>query len=380
MQDYVAFMSMQSDTIGPRLKVARERSGLTQQQLADALSLRHRQTIASIEAGDRRLSAGEMIGAMQVLGVDLDYLTDPFRLVGEGQFSFRTTGVVERRVLDQFEERAGRWIALYRELSREAGDLPRWLGYKLNLNPDSSFEDAQAAGEAATDLWALGPRPADRLRSVMENRLHVLVLFVDTPPGVSGAASRVPGVNCALVNREESEGGRNFDLAHELFHLLTWDALPPERTATVDSSRRGKRWRVEKLADNFAAALLMPAETLRRAWEATSAVGDVAERLNAVAREMRVSAPACKWRLRNLQLLSRADVKAIDGGLLAARGRQACRGREVPLFSGQFLGRIALALDAGRLSVRRAAKLLGVSMTELAQALQAYGHQTYFEA
>ena len=107
-------MSMQSDTIGPRLKAARERSGLTQQQLADALGLRHRQTIASIEAGDRRLSAGEMIGAMQVLGVDLDYLTDPFRLVGEGQFSFRTTGVVEQRVLDQFEEQAGRWIALYR--------------------------------------------------------------------------------------------------------------------------------------------------------------------------------------------------------------------------------------------------------------------------
>lgn len=214
----------------------------------------------------------------------------------------------------------------------------------------------------------------------MEDRLHVLVLYVDTPPGISGAASRVPGVNCALVNREESEGRRNFDLAHELFHLLTWDALPPERTATVDASRRGKRWRVERLADNFAGALLMPAETLERAWEATSAVGDVAERLNAVAREMRVSAPACKWRLRNVGLLSRTYVEATDGGLLATRGRQACRDREVPLFSGQFLGRIALALDAGRLSVRRAIKLLGVSMTELAQALQAYGHKTYFEA
>lgn len=324
------------------------------------------------------MSAQEMIGAMQVLGVDLDYLTDPFRLVGEGQFSFRTTGVVEQRVLDRFEEQAGRWIALYRELSREAGDPPRWLGYKLNLNTHSTFEDAQAAGEAAADLWGLGPRPADRLRSVMENRLHVLVLYVDTPLGISGAASRVPGLNCALVNREESEGRRNFDLAHELFHLLTWDALPPERTATVDASRRGKRWRVEKLADNFAAALLMPTEALKRAWEATSAVGDCAERLNEVAREMRVSAPACKWRLRNVGLLSRTE--AVDDGLLATRGRQACRDPEVPLFSGQFLGQIALALDAGRLSVKRAAKLLGVSMTELGQILQACGHRTYFDA
>ena len=197
---------MEADTrIGLRLRAARERSRLTQQQLADALGLKHRQIIASIEAGDRRLSARELIRAMQVIGVDLDYLTDPFLLVGEGQFSFRTTGTVEQRVLDQFEEQAGRWIALYRELSREAGDPPRWLGYKLNLRPHSSFEDAQAAGEAAADVWELGPRPADRLRSAMEDRLHILVLYVDTPPGISGAASRVPGLNCALVNRRVSQ-------------------------------------------------------------------------------------------------------------------------------------------------------------------------------
>ena len=366
--------------IGRRLRAAREHSGLTQQQLADAMGLRHRQTIAGIEAGDRRLKAREMIRAMQVLGVDLDYLTDPYRLVGEGQFCFRTTGAVDQRVLDRFEEQAGRWIALYRELSREAGDPPRWLGYKLNLNPHSSFEDAQAAGEAAADLWELGSRPADHLRSAMEERLHILVLYVDTPSGISGAASRVPGLNCALVNREESEGRRNFDLAHELFHLLTWDTLPPERTAPVDASRRGKRWRVEKLAENFAAALLMPAEELRRTWEATSAVGDVHERLNAVAGEMGVSAPACKWRLRNMGLLSRTEVEAIDDGILAAKDRQACRVPGVPLFSGQFLGQVALALDAGRLSVQRGAKLLGVSVTGLAQILQVYGHKTYFEA
>ncbi len=371
---------MQSGVIGLRLKAARERSGLTQQELADALGLRHRQTIASIEAGDRRLSAREMIGAMRILGVDLDYLTDPFRLVGEGQFAFRTNGAVEQRVLDRFEEQAGRWIALYRELSREAGDPPRWLGYKLNLNPHSTFEDAQAAGEAAADLWKLGSRPADHLRSVMEDRLHILVLYVDTPPGISGAASRVPGLNCALVNRDESEGRRNFDLAHELFHLLTWDALPPERTASVDASRRGKRWRVEKLADNFAGALLMPAEELRGTWENTSGVREVRARVTDVAGEMGVSSLACRWRLQNLGLLSRTDVEAIDDGLWGEQRRPACRTLEAPHFSRQFVGQVGSALDAGRLSFQRGAKLLGVSMTGLAQILQAYGHKTYFEA
>ena len=366
--------------IGRRLRAAREHSGLTQQQLAEALGLQHRQTIASIEAGDRRLKAREMIRAMQVLGVDLDYLTDPYRLVGEGQFCFRTTGTVKQRVLDQFEEQAGRWIALYRELSREAGDPPRWLGSKLNLNPHSSFEDAQAVGEAAADVWELGPRPADRLRSAMEDRLHILVLYVDTPSGISGAASRVPGLNCALVNREESEGRRNFDLAHELFHLLTWDALPPERTATVDASRRGKRWRVEKLAENFAAALLMPEMAVKSAWVGSADVGDSHRRLNGIAGEMGVSAQACKWRLFNLGVLSRSEVDSIDDGLLGVRPGSACRAAESLPFSRHFIAVVASALVSGRLSVKRAANLLAVSITRLGRLLRDHGHETYFEA
>ena len=292
----------QSRRIGRRLKDARERLGLTQQQFAEALRLRHRQTIASIEAGQRRVSARELIQAMQVLGVDLDYFTDPFLLVGEGQFSFRTNGDVEQGVLDRFEQQVGRWIAMYRELSREQGHPPRWLGYKLNLSSHSSLEDAQAAGEAAVDLWALGPRPAERLRSAMEERLGILVLQVDAPAGVSGAASRVRELSCAFVNRQESEGRRNFDLAHELFHLLTWDALPPARTAATDATRRGKQWRVEKLAENFAAALLMPEEIVRCHWESRAPLANLHDRINKVAAHLKVSALACKWRLYNLGL------------------------------------------------------------------------------
>ena len=366
--------------IGSRLKVARERSRLTQQQLADAMGLRHRQTVASIESGERRLSAPELIRIMPVLGVDLDYFTDPFRLVGEGQFSFRTSAGVEPQVLDRFEQRAGRWIAMHRELSREQGHPPRWLGYKLNLSADSSFEDAQAAGEAAVEAWGLGPRPAERLRSVMEDRLHVLVLHVDMPPGVSGAASRVPGLNCALINRQESAGRRNFDLAHELFHLLTWDALPPERTTVVNQSARGKQWRVEKLAENFAAALLMPAPALKPAWDSEADAGDMHDRINKVARQFRVSSQACKWRLFNLDLLPRSELDGVDDWRLSGNGSARCGGQERPLFSASFVERLRVALDGGRLSVKRAAALLGVSVTLLAEILHAYGHETYFEA
>ena len=260
--------------IGLRLKAARDRAGLTQQQLADALGLKHRQIVARIEAGQRSLSAQEFIRVMELLGVDLDYFTDAFRLVGEGEFSFRTRPHVSRSVVDEFERRAGRWIAMYRELSIEQGRRPRWLGYKLELGRRSSLEDAAAAGEAVASRLGLGNPPADGLRSVMEDRLGILVLDIDAPPGVSGAASRIQGLSCVLVNRREPEGRRNFDLAHELFHLLTWDAMPPQRRESVEVPRRGKGWRVERLAENFAAALLMPAAIVQKHWDSTSAKTD----------------------------------------------------------------------------------------------------------
>lgn len=73
-----------------RFKYAREKRGLTQARLANKLGL-DRQTVAAIEAGQRKLSAEELVRAAQVLDVDLYYFTDRFRLVGEGRFTWRTS-------------------------------------------------------------------------------------------------------------------------------------------------------------------------------------------------------------------------------------------------------------------------------------------------
>ena len=95
---------------------------------------------------------------------------------------------------------------------------------------------------------------------------------------------------------------------------------------------------------------------------------------------MGVSSLACKWRLHNLGLLSKADVEAIDDGLLGAKRGLDCWPGEIRPFSQGFMRRVASALDAGQLSVKRAAKLLGVSVTRLTRILRAYGHETYCEA
>ncbi len=370
----------QSLRIGLRLKAARERAGLTQQGLAAKLGLEHRQTVASIEGGERRLTAEELLRVVDVLGADLDYFTDSFRLVGEGRFSFRAGPDVAASVLDQFEDRAGCWIATYRELSVQQGDKPQWLEPKLALTPRSTFEEAQAAAQAMVEHWRLGERPAESLQTAMEDHLHALVLHVDGPVGISGAASQVPGLNSVLVNRLEPEGRRNYDLAHELFHLLTWDAMPPERVEAADVPRGGKGKRVEQLADNFAAALLMPEPTMRIRWKERDPTADLHGWLNDTAEDLRVSALACKWRMHNLGYLSKADLTDIDDKLLVADGRAADAHPPLRLFSERFVRRIAAALDAGRLSAKRAASLLALSLGELAALLLDYGVEPSFEA
>lgn len=250
--------------IAARLRAARKRAGLTQYQLAGGLGLSHRQNVTRIEDGQRSLTAEQLILAMDLLGVDLDYFIDPFRLEGEGEFTFRTGPEVASAAVDEFESRAGRWIAMYRELSREHERKPRWLEPKLALTRHSSLEDAGNAGEAFSERMGLGDCPAAALRSALEDRLDILVLEVDAPPGIVSAAVRAQGIKCVLVNRHEPEGQRNYGMAHGLFRLLTWDAIPPDRVESVRVPRRGRGWLVARLAESFATALLMPRRLLRR--------------------------------------------------------------------------------------------------------------------
>lgn len=59
--------------IGLRLKLARERAGLSQAQVAKLLNL-HRPTISEIEAGRRRISADEITELAEVYDIEVSWL------------------------------------------------------------------------------------------------------------------------------------------------------------------------------------------------------------------------------------------------------------------------------------------------------------------
>ncbi len=316
------------------------------------------------------MSAEELIRAMQALGAPLDYFTDPFLLAGEGRFNWRQSGVRTETLLD-YERGAGKFIAAFRTLGSEVGHAAPLLRHSLSLTRQSRFEDAAAAGERFAAEYQLGNVPASRLAEVMERELGILVLMVDPIEGISGAACRLPDLDVVLINRREVPGRRHFDLAHELFHMLTWDAMPP---AHIEDSQVS-RGRVEQLADSFAGALLMPERIIDRLgeWPALREEGLVAA-LNAAADELRVTSSALRWRLVALGRLDKAVSRTIPEERLRHNGR-AQRPKEAlpPLFSKSFVEVVARAIDEGRISVRKAAEILGLSIDDLAEIFTVHG-------
>ena len=361
---------MSTQLIGKRIRALREERNLSQENLAEVFGFNDRQTVSAIETGTRRVTADELVLAVERLGAPLEYFTDPFLLAGEGRFSWRQTDLGAEE-LDAYEHRAGRWVAAFRTLAPQVGrDVPL-MRRALSLRRNSRFEDAMRAGERFVREFDLGDVPALRLAEVMECELGILVLMVDAHRGISGAACRLPELDSVLIARHEVEGRRHFDLAHELFHVLTWDAMPPEHwEEAVDSGGN----RVEQLANNFAAALLMPADSVARFGDWASH-GDEAliARLNAAADELHVTSSALRWRLVALRALSLARARALPDVALRHNGREDVDNVRPALFSRPFMEVIGLAIEQGLVSVRRAAGLLDLTVEGLTDVFAAHG-------
>lgn len=359
---------MTNPLIGLRLKALRDERDLSQEVVAEILGITDRQTISYIESGERQARPEELVTLIDRFNLDDDYFTDPFRLVGEGAFNWRQLDCSPAG-LSAYQQRAGRWLAAYRFLS-SIDDRPGPPERRsLRLWERSTFEQAMAEGERITVTYNMGDVPARRLPQVMEEDFGILVLMVDMEEGISGAACRLPELDAVLVNRNENRRRRNFDLAHEFFHILTWDRMPPKEVERASMKGGG---RVELLANNFAAALLMPQRLLERFGEWRN-LGNVerAARLRAVADHFQVSTQSLHWRLVALRLLS-TTARYLEVVPSEPLDLDECP----PLFSRNFVRTIAEAIDRGRLSAGKAVRLFEQSRDDLRKLFTAHGVPT----
>jgi len=147
--------------------------------------------------------------------------------------------------------------------------------------------------------------------------------------------------------------------------------MPPERSEAIRETGGN---RVEQLANNFAAAVLMPASTLEQTGGWASLTGeDLIAQLNAVADKLRVTSSALRWRLASLGELKPAVARSLPEDALLNNGHKVVNGTTPALFSRRFVEVLALAIEAGYVSVRKMASLLGIAIDDMADLFATNG-------
>jgi Zn-dependent peptidase ImmA (M78 family)/transcriptional regulator with XRE-family HTH domain len=359
MSDALEFARM----IGERVCHARLAANLSQAELAEKLGFNDRQTVSTIESGKRAVSAEELVKLAGVLGQPLDFFTDPYVVTEKQAFSYRANPGAAKAV-PAFEEQVTRLIATQRRFRELLGETRSPIQAQISsLTKQSPLDFACFLGEKTARAWNLGEVPAVNLRAAIERELAATILYVDAPDSISGVACRMADGDFIFINRNEALSRQNFDLGHELFHLLTWEKMPPERLDLP-----GTRTPVERLADSFTAGLLMPAQAIKARWAKRVATTPLATWLRLNAAELRVSPVALYWRAVNLDLIAKETMNA---KALAGVAEAAAESRP-NLYSADFVARLHKVLDRGYVSVRKAAALLDCSVDDLKSLFAAY--------
>lgn len=250
-----------------------------------------------------------------------------------------------------------RW---YRNLEEWCDDRRPSLLPECTDDPNRfTWPDAHRLATQVRKALDLGQQPASSLLSVLENACGVRVFHFEFEPTGTAACTRSDQMGMAiLLNAKNKRWRRNYDLAHELFHLLTWKAFRSSSGASVASDRE------EQFADAFASSLLIPDEPLRDAVAASSKSGGSLKHIEIfdIARQFDVSYEALLWRMHNVFRRTREDTERDIKVCHALRDTAETReDTKPPCLPERYRSLAIRALQAGELSIGRAAEYLGLS-------------------
>ncbi|MCE7888260.1 MAG: ImmA/IrrE family metallo-endopeptidase [Sorangiineae bacterium PRO1] len=345
--------------IGERLRFAREKRGLTLNQVAD-LSAIGSSSLSDFENDKRQPKLAQLQALAKLYGRSEAFFFQEGTLPAEQVlWRQRPVGDVASAIESQFVQLCEQYHNL--ELwcaERVAADLP------VSTTPAESFtySTAEELAHRVRKALNLGDCPARALRSVLEESCGVKIFHLSVEPTGTAACSRSDAYGMAvLLNTNNRRWRRNFDLAHELFHLLTWQAFRGQSDATAPPLE-------EKLADAFASALVLPTDAVQAAVEEKRQAAGKLNRsaLFDIAREFDVSVEALLWKLKKVynrtEEATRADIEACKQ--LAKTYETRKEEQPPPIRPERFNALVLKALQRGELSTGRAAEYLGISRRE----------------
>jgi hypothetical protein len=179
-------------------------------------------------------------------------------------------------------------------------DVVRRLRANVPLRPLTLGDAYTVAEHQATTALALAgiTAPHVTLDWILDlPRTEVQVEPRHAMNGLSGSTTFLHGRYLILVNKNDAHARRRFTLAHEWKHLLDYTTSNVIYRNLGHGNLRLRDRQVERVADHFAACLLMPRMWVKRAW--TNGIQDMAS----LAGLFMVSEDAIRVRLTYLGLL-----------------------------------------------------------------------------
>lgn len=277
--------------IPERIKEAREARGLPADIFAEHIGVT-RQAVAQFETGQSSPSGETMSKIIATTGQPLSFFTNfPVRPGELRSPFFRSLKRMElhhrRRIVRRMQWAGDVTSLLERFIELPTVDFP---SFEFDFQSSDS-NDIERAADQLREHWGLGRGPIRGLAQIMELRGVIIVREPVNCQDMDAVSCWIGGRPIVLLADEISSGPRDlFNLAHELGHL----ALHPD--VEVDSSNLDM---IEKQANRFASAFLLPQDTFSR-----EVLGSSIAYFKTLKKRWGVAIAAMAYRCRDLGILS----------------------------------------------------------------------------
>jgi Zn-dependent peptidase ImmA (M78 family)/DNA-binding XRE family transcriptional regulator len=360
--------------IGERIKNERERLGMKLQELAKEIGFKNYQTLSAIEKCERQVKVSELDKISKALGLTVSYLLGEEKERGE-KVLWRKC--VNKTLCKKYENMLIGFCRNYEKLANLIGHkYEKFIPPRpAELQKDrfvNDYEFAEKLAERYLKNLDLGRYPGNNLIDALQEK-NILIFCYDL--GEFGSAASLVGDFGAaiLLNKNDKPWRRTFDIAHEFFHLITWDVYPPE--AVYDDEKKGKS-EPEKYADAFASSLLLPKKSLFDEVEKYEKEEFGLIDFITIATKFKISLQFMTWRLQNLGIFSEKDMEEIRNHPKISQLNKLMRAKEpdIPELPEIYITQALKTYQRGRISKLKLAEYLNVKYGEMEALLNRYSY------
>jgi|LQYC01.1.fsa_nt_gi Predicted Zn peptidase len=353
---------MDRKDLASRLKAAREATGLSLSDAAKRLGYPNYQTLSNIENGQREVKVSELARFAQIYFCNLsDFLME--------QSPRKEYAILWRNPpeTDDLKKQTEREIfslcEQYHLMEQLLGIKPGKGFMEVTRESVKSTQAINCLTKDTSRLMGLGQRPSCALHKVLEQEYGVKILYYPLAYGSAASMVHADMGKAVVINANEVPWRQNYDLAHELFHLILWNAFSLE-----EMQNKLFFSEIEKKAESFASMLLLPEDEIdreiRQIIENNKKLtySDIVD----IAIDFGVSVKALVYRLVFINLIKweTADTLAQDEEL-AEISRQKRAQKSEARRSDRFISLAVRCLRKGFISRGKFADLLKIDRSEI---------------